>query len=286
MGLVQVIPASYLERLQNPSHGEFGHALTFGAANSTRIDCGNPTILTDLTQVTCCAWIYNTSTSNLSRDIWGKGTNVRRMRISAVTNRFGIVVSRATTPLNAEGVCTNFPAYALNKWLFFCGQLDTGGANGDQKLYVGDQLSRPVEPSAYQTQSVGSGIVTSDSGGNFQIGNQASGTAWVGRLASVAIWNRLLSYAEILQQWELGLTNFGLLAPTAGCVNLVFPGFNGVGSQRDWSGHDNHGTVTGATYTPFGVPSPTAPAWHRRAFKAAAAPTGNPWYYYRGQRAA
>lgn len=275
--LTAKVQAPGLLRTPYPYPYPFSQALTFGAATSDRVDCGNPSNLTDVNTGTCCAWVYNTATATNQR-IWAKGAGVNIHHFRLTTSQFGIVIGRATAPLNVQASASNFAAYATGKWLFVVGLWDTGGANGDQKILIGDLANPPVPPSSYDiAQTVGSGTVNSDAAGNFLIGNAGTNVvSWVGRIAAFGFWNRQLSYAEILDQYEQ-------MNPTAGCVLLPHLGYNGVGRQQDWSGYNNHGTVTGATYTPFGIPVPTAPAWHRRAFVHV---TGNPWYYYRGQAVA
>jgi hypothetical protein len=61
-----------------------------------------------------------------------------------------------------------------------------------------------------------------------------------GRLAWLAIWNRQLSYNELLaQQYNPHVTQ--------GCVLFCHYGLYNLGTQLDLSGAGNHGQVTGAT---------------------------------------
>lgn len=229
-------------------------SLRFGAATSDRIDSGNPTLLTDVDPGTICAWVYNTTTATNQR-IWQKGSGSNSHIFRLTTSRFGVVIQR-TTPLNVEATATNFAQYATNKWLFVVGTWNTSGANGDQRIYVGDLRIAPAEPSSYDiAQTVGSGTMATDAGTNFGIGNfiGTPTVSWVGSYAFFGMWKRQLSYGEILQQWSQWVTPGSHLS-TMGAINYTLIGTSGSLVAFDYSGYGNHGLVTGAVLS--GVPSP------------------------------
>lgn len=226
-------------------------SLRFGTATSDRIDCGNPAILTDVPTATICTWVYNTATATNQR-LWSKGiiANLHHLRLQS--SAFSIVILRPT-PLVATSAASNFAAYALNRWIFVVAQYNTVGSATDQKLYIGDEHSAPAEPSSYSAQTEGSGTVATDAGANFCIGNVAASTtvSWVGSYAFFGMWPRLLSYAEIVQQWSQFL-NPSAVIDTMDAISYVFP--QAGPTALDYSGYGNHGLVTGAV--PSGVASP------------------------------
>lgn len=233
-----------------PSHP----TLRFGGATSDRIDCGNPTILTNVNTGTICAWVYNTSTSTNQR-LWSKGivANLHHLRLQ--TSAFAFVLVRATVSLIGSANASSFAAYGTNKWICVVAVWNSGGVDGDQKLYLGDEHVPPAEPSAYGSQAVGSGGVADDSGANFCIGNVAASTtvSWVGSYAFFGMWNRVLPYAEIVQQWRQWVEPSPWI-DTMGAINYTLIGPQGFGRVNDWSGYANHGSVTGAVLS--GVTAP------------------------------
>ncbi len=226
---------------------DFSAALLMGGATSDRIDCGNPALLTNVNTGTICAWVKCANTATNQR-IWSKGivANIHQFRLS--TSRFDVLLVRAGTSLNAQADATAFAAYAINKWIFVVGLWDSGGTAGSQRLLMGDEVRPPAEPSSYVTQTAGSGSVATDAGANFCIGNAAAATtvSWNGPYAAFGMWSRLLPDKEIAEQWDLSRRNGGMMAVTPNCINMVFPGYGGLGRQLDWSGNGNHGTLTGA----------------------------------------
>lgn len=220
-------------------------ALTFGAVNSDRVVVANHASLQNLTAATYVSWIRPTGNTAFRR-IYQKNTPASgSSRIFAHGNtgtpQVGFEVSRATTNCLAYGNTANFAAYALNAWNFCAARYDTGAATGDQNVYVGNLSTPLAEPSAYASQAVGTGAVGGDAGSDARIGNNAADNgAMQGDIAFFGLWNRYLTYGEMLaQQWHPH--------PTEGCVVFLMLGWNGTSTQPDWSGNLNNGTVTGAT---------------------------------------
>jgi hypothetical protein len=243
-------------------------ALTFGAATSDRVNVGTSATLENHTAASYLAWVYTTTDTN-SRRIYQKGlfagNGARALSIGAATPELSLQVNRATTILSAAANLSNFAAYALNSWVCFAGVHDTGGANGDQKLYCGNLLAPLAEPSAYSAQSVGSGAPASNAGSSAFIANTSNtNAAFQGRIALVAVFNRVLSLAELRDlQYRP--------RPTRGCVGFWQLGRTGTSTQMDYSGNGNHGTVTGAT---FSHGPPIRPVRRRKFAASVAAPAG------------
>ncbi len=254
-----------LRRYLNQRQSGYGAAIRMGGATSDQIDCGNPAMLTDIATATICAWVNNTVTATNQR-IWQKGSGGNSHLFRLNSSQWGIVIQRATSPQNVQASVANFAAYAINKWIFVVGQWDLAGSNSDQKIYIGDEVRKPEEPSSYNiAQTAGSGTINTDAAVNFGIGNLVGSTAsWVGPYAAFGMWGRLLSFAEIVDQWDLGRRMGGLMARTAGCISLIYPGLGAL-RKIDWSGFGNHGTLSGGVYTPFGVPQVASPEWHNKS---------------------
>jgi hypothetical protein len=128
-----------------------------------------------------------------------------------------------------------------NTWNYVGFTFDiAGSANEVIQIYKGNLTTVAAEISyAYRTD--GSGTLNSDAAANFSIGNASGyGAAWPGTIAWFAHWNRVLTLAEVVEQ------QFNPHV-TSGCVLFMHLGYNGTGTQPDWSGNGNNGTVTSAT---------------------------------------
>jgi hypothetical protein len=223
-------------------------ALNF-SGSADRVDHGNDSSLINLDPITVLAWVYPTSLAVaviVDKRTLSGDTGYRLLYTNDTVGSLAFHINRASQDCFA--------------WQFVGGTLDTSGANGDQKLFRGTLSGIAVEPS-YDNQTVGSGTVNSDSGNNQFVGNRVQADAsWSGYIGWVGIWNRQLSLGEVItQQFRPHLTS--------GCVLFTHYGFNGTGTQPDWSGTGNSGTVTGATqigHVPimpsFGISMPWTPA--------------------------
>jgi hypothetical protein len=215
-------------------------ALNFGTgASSPRVDCGSGASIDNINVGTWMAWVYPTSSVNCR--LMQKGLGPAGHIFYTTTTVFEMTIARGTQSLLANASLANCAAYGTNKHVCMAAVFDTGGAAGDQKIYMGDLATPLAEPSAYTTQRIGSGAVGDDSGVNLIIGNISSATlSYPGDVSWIAAWNRRLSHEELIaQQWHPHVTS--------GCVGFWVLGYNGTGTQPDWSGNGNNGSVTGAT---------------------------------------
>jgi len=225
-------------------------ALLFDASTE-RVDHGSATSLDDLDTATVLAWVYPTATS--VGFVEGKyaspccSTGYRWLVPGFHANAsLDVRVDRATSDLGM----TALSLMTANAWQFIGAVWNTGGTDADQKLFRGTLTSIATEPT-YNIQTVGSGATVSDAGGTLVVGNrEGADFNFPGRIAWVGIWNRALTNGEVrAQQFRPH--------PTSGCVLFTHYGFNGTGTQPDWSGSANSGTVTGATvidHVPLGAP--------------------------------
>jgi hypothetical protein len=230
-------------------------ALLFTSGSNDRVNFGSGATLDNVTTGTTVAWVYPTSLAADQR-FWQKGLAGTgnywgfAPDFSVGSGTLGIEIQRATSNCEAISVTGTLTA---NVWNFVCATWNTGGAAGDQRLYVGTLTANAAEAS-YSSQTAGSGSVGDNSGADLIGCNRSTGgIALVGRMAVVALWNRQLTLGEIIeQQWRP--------RPTSGCVLMAHLGYNGTGSQPDWSGNGNAGTVTGATVIDH-VPVASPFAW-------------------------
>lgn len=167
---------------------------------------------------------------------------------SANPNGLRMTLDRATTLLRIQD---NDSVVTSSAWNFVAATWNTAGLNADQKLFVGSLTSVVSEVASYNFQQVGSGTPTSVTSEDLGVGNVPSNpaafAAWVGDIAFVAFWSTQLSLAQIrAQQFSPHVT--------ANCVLFCWLGFNGTGTQPDWSGNGNNGTVTGTTASNTNVP--------------------------------
>lgn len=225
-------------------------ALTFGAATSDRVDCGSGASIDDLNPFTWLFWCYATNnTANRALGSKESGSNSKRLRLSGTGGSAGnlrVEVVRATT--NTDYITNDTPLGTLNTWKCVAITFDSAASAGQiVNIYSGTR-SVVLAESTYGTATDGSGTPSSEAAGSFYIGNRAGlASSFQGRIAVCMIWNRALTLAELIEQQ---------FRPhkTSGCVMFTRVGYNGTGTQPDWSGNGNAGTVTGATLTPDDVP--------------------------------
>ena len=194
-------------------------------------------------------WIYATSDTLRQSIISRDGTTAyyaMAWRADLAGDNFEWTRQRSTAQVAAISGAANFAAYGLNKWLFIAGVFNTGGANADQKIYMGDRNTSAAEPSSYSSQTVGSGTVSTTYGTNdLYIGNSRINTAreFNGRIAFCHLLNTALTQKQIIaQQWKPQIR----AGETVLFAHYGFPGT----SCPDYSGNKINGTVTGAVNAP------------------------------------
>lgn len=217
-------------------------ALTFGAATSNRVDHGN--IASAPTQFTILVWV-NPTTLTTTRRFAGKGgtTGFINFGLQPTTaSQIRLVIDYSTTDATADSATGTVTTGA---WQCFAGTFDGTTA---PKIYKGTLTTRIAEVTYNTTPVAPSGTRIAEAVANFYTGNDSAFTrSFQGDIAFIAVWNRALSAGELLdQQFDPH--------KTSGCILFTHYGFNGVGSQADWSGNVKNGTVTGATLAASHVP--------------------------------
>lgn len=199
------------------------------------------------------------------------------------TGEIQISITRATQGLLALVPLANLSTYGASKWCCIAVTWNTAGADGDQQIWHGDLATPIAEAAGYSTQRVGSGAVTDTSGLDFLVGNASTNNRLLdAKVAFVAAWNRRLSMAElVIQQFHPYVTS--------DCVLFSHLGYNGTGTQPDFSGNGNTGAVTGTTVSGH-VPLPFRRYGQLYVPYTVAAPGGDAvpqcWASYRRRRAA
>ncbi len=242
-------------------------ALTFASASTNTVNCGSATALDNILggAGTIMMWLFPTTlgsnTSWLSQCTGDAcGTSQAFMNSGATLVQLSIPRGTSNFTLQSTyGAGNQLPTLLVNTWAFMAVTFDTAGTNGQQQLWGGSRTVQAVEATGYNNQVVGTGTVTSQASGNFMIGGRPSiSVAMIGRIGMVHVVNTRLTVGQIRAQQ---------FAPHAisGSVLFVNLGFNGTGTQADWSGSGNNCTVTGATQS-SGPPISPFSAFMRRAF--------------------
>lgn len=239
-------------------------ALTFGTPGDV-VDFGGGASLLDFSAFTYMTDVFMTTFSSGGRRLFQKGAigGNRKQANWTAAGALDVFVSRATTSANSVSPNAQF---VVNVW--YTVGITYDGTNG-VKIYSGTGTSALSEIGSYTTQTVGSGATNTDSG-NLYVGNSSAGTATLqARVAGVAYFNRILALGE-MRQWQS--RHVGVA--TADCKLYSELGYNGTGTQTDWTGNGNAGTVTGPT---VGAGAPLGPTFgrpNRRAPYAVAAAGG------------
>lgn len=216
-------------------------SLLLGGATNDRIDCGSAASIDNLTESTILLWVkINTLTAN--RVLVSKhdgATNGFTARLSGTGGNIAIFWNRATTSLSFTSTDTPFAATGVWK----CVMITISHTGNTIALYVGD-LGSPLAAST-GTSAGGSGAYSSDAGNTLQWGNRGSDTAAMqGNFAVGAVVTRVMTLAEgQAWQWRPRMV--------ASCAGFWWFGSNGTGSQPDYSGNGNAGTLTGTSLSDF-----------------------------------
>lgn len=161
------------------------------------------------------------------------------------TNWF-MSVPRATTASQSE--VSDAVLFPNGNWTFVA---ETYSETNGVKIYRGSLTSAPVEVTYAVGRTVGSGATSADSG-DLYIGNRGPSNTLAPPhdLAMFQLHNAELTLAQIRQQW--------MRPRKTSTMKLYFQfGFNGTGTQTDYSGNGKNGTVTGTTkigHVPIAAP--------------------------------
>ncbi len=236
-------------------------ALDFTGDATDRVEIAAADSIDDLTAFSHWQWI-NLDASADNRRAWSKNGDAGSQLVLNASEAIGVEIQRATTD---AVIVTPTGQFSTGEWTCICFTYDeTDGP----RVFTGNLTTALTEVS-YTTRTVGAGSTNADNAGPLNIGNRASGDAKSpdGRIAIHRLFNTRKTLAQLQAQQFRPY-------PTSDLVLYQILGFNGVGTQPDYSGNGNSGTVTGATQAdhvplgpPFGFDAPVV-------FAAAAAAAG------------
>lgn len=224
-------------------------ALNF-TATGDRVVVASDTSHTDLDPLTILAWIR--PTSFIAGQVIMSKFQIGDVRVDfELSDTAGNLRFRRERATTATIYITDDLPLTLNAWNFVAVTFNSGGAaNEVVNIYVGSLTALAVE-STYAAQGDGSGSVLTDSAGAVVWGNtEDNNVSFPGDIAIGAYVDQEFSLGEI-HSWQFRPR---MIANTKIFIHL---GFNGTGTQPDWSGNGNSGTVTGATvadHVPLGPP--------------------------------
>jgi hypothetical protein len=235
-------------------------ALTFGAATSDRVTYGNPGNLTEASAVSFAVW-FQLSTFTAGRRLMSK--SAQDGNGGPAFSLTGTDELQMTFTKSSVNALANSNTLTVGTGVWYCAIGVYDPADTQPRIYFGS-LTAPIAEVGYAAgATIGSG--TSNSTANLVVGNQANAgptLALQGDIARAAAVYAVMTLAD-MQRWQFKTQ------PLANCKLLTYPGLFGTGTQPDYSGNGNHGTVTGATVT---APPPlSAPFGRRRYFVPAAA---------------
>lgn len=223
-------------------------ALTFGAATTDSVDVASDVSIEDLDPYTWWGWFFPTAFTNTRRFL-GRGDELHRLSVQG-TDNIRYRRNRASNTTNTVYE-TNDSPLSLNVWHFVAASFNSGASAGNiAHIYVGTLTTLAVE-SAYGTQTDGAGTPDTDVGSIWIVGNKGNkAKSFEGDIAIAGLIDRELTLGQI-QDLQF--------RPRAVKDTKIFIhlGHNGTGTQPDWSGNGNSGTVSGPTaadHVPLGPP--------------------------------
>ena len=217
-------------------------ALNFNGTTD-QVDFGSAASLDDMMPVTFM-FIYRPTTLDTTfRYLWWKlGTG----RSYITHHDSDLEFARIYSGTNAFATSTGDILSANNWYVTF---LVDGGAAVATRIYHA-QLGSALAEVSYGIQDTPTGTLTTDAAGSVLVGFRDSTRRFIGDIAVVAVWEEAFSLDQcIAQYWRVSMT--------ANSQLYSHLGFNGTGTQADWSGKANGGTVTGTTVTSHApIPQP------------------------------
>jgi hypothetical protein len=216
-------------------------ALNFNNGTGDRVVVSAASSINDLDPFTWWGWVYVLGKTSSDR-VFSKAqsASAKELLMTGTSGDLQFIVGRATTSVSF--VTNNTPFATVNKWYFVAVTFNSSSLASDKAhIYVGD-LSTAAAECTYSTHQNGSGTVNADNANNLELGNRSADhtRSFPGHIAYCGYLAQELTLAELVSlQW-----NPRVYGDTRGFWAL---GFNGTGTQPDWSGNGNSGTVTSAT---------------------------------------
>lgn len=221
-------------------------ALNFDSAGSARrVDFGSAANLDNLARgasgMSIWMWVKRTTNGGNQHLVTKDGAGTTGFNFvcdnAPVEGSVRFIVFRASP----TDFVTSGTILALNTWTYIALTFDDALAT-EADMYSGS-LSVIATETAYSTSTSGSGTPTDDASINLYVGNLPRSTTlpFLGVIARGGVLNRRLTLAEIQQ------LQFASLAEANISGTVLLYDLQGTGTQPDYSGNGNAGTVTSAT---------------------------------------
>jgi hypothetical protein len=214
-------------------------ALDFTGSDNDHVDHGSAASLDDLTTWTKIFWLYLDTWDNFTQ-VFHKGRSGDEDKSwvldNLITDGFSLIVRRAGVN---DTLATGNTGLATGKWLYVAATYDSGSASGTHLTYFQGDLATIA---SQQAQGGTGTLGVADATQTLRVGGNNNSDSIDGKIAWFGHWNRVLTLGELKhQQFRPHVTS--------GCVVFTHYGYNGTGTQPDWSGNGNSGAVTTATYS-------------------------------------
>lgn len=234
-----------------------------GSAGTQRVTSGPHATINNIAAGTYLLWFKPSSIPGLRRLV--VKSNGRILAINDASGNFRGFVNRATTSTN---YITNTNPAVSGEWNCVMMTWDLAAGAGELVNVYRGSLTAAMTECGYGSQTDGTGVAGDDSANPLSIAGDGTNSGLPGDYAIYAVFNRVLTRAEGVN-WQFQPRMM------SGCVD--FKHLYGTGTQPDWSGTGNAGTVasmTEAAHVPLG-PAFAADDYLDR-YVAAAGPTFNP----------
>jgi len=213
-------------------------ALNLTLLTTDKIDFGSPSGLDDVEPITIAMWCkVATHSKNSTARLFSKAQYSAEIRHNA-GNTWGILFFRVYSTTNG---LANSPDDTIvpDTWQFFAFTMPAPGSS--PRIFAGDLNTLVAEVPSYKTQTDPVGTLTSDASSSLIYGNRSGQVdatpgdhAWFG------------IYDSVLTLGQLQALQFATAKQTSSCILNTHFGFNGTGTQQDWSGKSHTATTTGA----------------------------------------
>lgn len=223
-------------------------SLRFSTSGTMYVDHGNAGGSTP-NAGTVYAWVKKSNDTDTTGRIFVKQTSTVSttgfwvLNIPGVATRLRCTIDFVSSDADAASANNTFVG---TSWQFVACSYD--GVNAP-KLYMGTTPQNLAETAYNGTPVAGTGGRVSDSGGPVLVGSNAAGGAGASFPGDIAMINWIPGKALTLNELK-GHMMFPRPYTDSTGVNysaiFTFYGFNSLGTQADWSGKKNNGTVNGS----------------------------------------
>lgn len=215
-------------------------------STAEEVNCASDTSLDNIDPCTTLAWIYPTTAfaefapnrTIFSKGDWVNGHTRLQLHVDDWPDVKMMAFIRGNiSALQAQSIVTS--SVTANKWSFVGAITDVGGSATDQKLFTGDLNTLATEVGSYSLQTAIGGSRITNASADYKLGvGELTAEVFFGLVGIVVTFDAVLSLGQIQQQQ---------FHPHKIPSLVGFWDLYGTGTQPDYSGNGNNGTVTGAT---------------------------------------